>query len=224
MANIQDGRATAGLLAIENVQKAARTVVVPRSSRNFSLGASTGTMAAGLAAGAPFFAMRLSPTAGAIQAYIERVRIQFTTIVAFTTPVTAGRRIALYRGSTAAASGGTAIADFTQKDPGSSASQCAAGQGGDVRIATTATLTATGILWETTPIREMTLSHVGASGGFFDCLMEFAATESAPIILQPGQLLGIRPVATFDAAGTWQASINVDWHEALALSSTTADS
>jgi site-specific DNA-cytosine methylase len=63
----------------------------------------------------------------ALQAYITRVRLMYTTIVAYTTPVTAGRRLGLYRGAGAAASGGTAIADFTQKDASAPASQCAAG-------------------------------------------------------------------------------------------------
>ena len=136
MANLQDGRATAGLAAVENVTKGLRTTQVPRSIRGYTLAGSSGTIAAALAANSSVLALRMSPSAGALLAYITRVRLMVSTIVAFTTPVTAGRRLGLYRGAGAAASGGTAVADFTQKDASAPASQCAAGQGGDARIAT----------------------------------------------------------------------------------------
>lgn len=223
MANLQDGRATAGLAAIENITKGLRTTQVPRSIRCYTLAGSSGTIAAALAANSSVLALRMSPGAGELKAYITRVRLMVSTIVAFTTPVTAGRRLGLYRGAGAAASGGTAVADFTQKDGSSPASQCAAAQGGDARIATTGALTVTGITYETQPIVEVPLTHVGAAGAFADFSFEFDMLPH-PIVLSAGQLLAVRNPAIFDAAGTWQLTAVVEWHEALAFSSTTADS
>lgn len=223
MAYEQDGRAVAGNAAVENANKAIRSCTVPRSSRNFSIAATTGTIAAALAANSSVFAMRLDPGAGSINAYIERIRLQYTTIVAYTTPVTAGRRLALYRGSGAAASSGTAITTVAKKDSGSIDSEIETAQGGDARIATTGALTVTGITFETNQIAEVSLTHVGAAGGFIEEVWGFSATKSAPIVLSPGQLIAIRNPAAMDAAGTWQLAVRVDWHEALAYSSTSAD-
>lgn len=202
---------------VEPTIKAHRHVVVPRGSP-FGISSVTGTIAAAAGANSCFFAMRNSLSAGTTLVFFERLRIQFTTIVAFTTAVTAGRRLALYRGSGAATSGGTAIALANPKDSTGAISQCNSAAGGDIRIATTGGLTTTGITWDTNPFRTLTLTHVGAAGGFAEALFEFHATECAPIILQPGQVLGVLAPQAMDAAGTWQLGVNADWYEALALS------
>lgn len=204
---ITDGTTTA---RVDN--RGLRTSLIPRGNA-YSVSSVTGTIGAALAANASVFAMRLDP-GSAVLAYIERIRIMYTTIVAYTTPVTAGRRLALFRGSLAAASGGTALGAVA-KDSTSSPSECDAAQGGDIRISTTAALTVTGITFEANPIRTMTLVHVGAAGAFVEELWEFHASENAPVVLQPGQLIAVRNPAAMDAAGTWQAGINVDWHEAV---------
>lgn len=223
MAYNQDGRSIAGNAAVENANKAFRSCNVPRSSRNFSVAATTGTMAAALAANSSVFAIRIDPGAGSINAFIERIRLQYTTIVAYTTPITAGRRLALFRGSGAAVTGGTSIATVAKKDSSSIDSECGVAQGGQISIATTAALTVTGVTFEANQFAEMSLTHVGAAGGYAESIFEYTATESAPIVLAPGQLIAVRNPAAMDAAGTWQLAVRVDWHEALAYSSTSAD-
>lgn len=178
----------------------------------FAVSSITGTIAAALGANSSVFTMRLDPSS-AKRAYIERVRLQYTCLVAFTTPLTAGRRLALYRGSGATPSGGTAIATVAKKHSVSADSEMEAAQGGDVRISTTGALTVTGVTFETNELATMSLVHVGNAGNFFECVFEFASTESAPIVLEPGQLLAIRNPAVMDAAGTWQLSVRVDWYE-----------
>mgnify|MGYP006375116803 FL=1 len=59
----------------------------------------------------------------------------------------------------------------------------------------------------------MSLVHVGGAGSFYECIFELNANESAPLVLQPGQLMAIRNPQVMDAGGTWQASIRVDWYE-----------
>lgn len=211
---IIEGGASSALLEVESDKKALRAVVAARGDA-YCVAGITGTIAAALGANSSVFAMRLDPGA-ALNAYIERVRLQYTTIVAYTTPVTANRRLAIYRGSGAAASGGTALTTAAQKDSTSSPSECNSAQGGDIRIATTGALTVTGITYETQEFATMPLVHVGAAGAFLEQVFEFATTESAPIVLQPGQLFAVRNPVAMDAAGTWQLAVRVDWHEAAA--------
>lgn len=211
MALIQSG-ASSSLLTVDATSKAAYTAIVGRGLC-YSIGAVTGTIAAALGANSAVFAMRVDP-GSAVKAYIERLALQYTTIVAYTTPITAGRRLAIFRGSGAAASGGTALATIAAKDSTGAVSEVAAASGGDARIATTGALTVTGITFEADPIAILTLTHVGAAGGYIERIFEFHATENGPIILQPGQVLAVRNPAAMDAAGTWQLGVNAMWCEA----------
>lgn len=203
-------------LQVEADRKAARVVVVARGD-GYSVSNITGTIAAALAANAAVFAMRLDPAAPR-RAFIDRIRLQYTTLVAYTTAVTAGRRLALYRGSGAQPSGGTAIATSVKKHTASAAlGEFDTAQGGDIRIATTGALTVTGITFEAEPIATMTLAHAGAVGAYVEAIFEFAATESAELVLEPGQVLAIRAPQAMDAAGTWQLGVNAQWREADAF-------
>ena len=221
MALIQDGRSVAAQQAVETKTKAGRVTLAPRGIP-FAISGVTGTIAAALAANSCVFAARLDP-GSPVLAFIERVRVQWTTIVAFTAAVTGGRRLALFRGSGAAASGGTAIANAARKDSVASSTEFDTAQGGDIRIATTGALTVTGITFETDQHRMMTLTHVGSAGAMYDAVWEFHASENAPLILQPGQLIGVRNPVAMDAGGTWQLCINIDGHQSVAWDSTTAD-
>lgn len=213
MARVNGTTATA---EVEPGISALRTVLTPRGY-GFGVAATTGTIGAALAAGSAVFTLRLDP-GSTRRAFIERVRVEYTTIVAYTTPVTAGRRLGIYRGSGAATAGGTSIAVAVAKHGIADTSECSVANGGDIRVATTAALTATGITWEATPLRELSLVHTGAAGAYRDVVWEFAGgSESQPIQLDPGQLIGIRNPAEMDAAGTWQIAVSVDWHEAPAL-------
>lgn len=178
----------------------------------YSQGNITGTIAAALAANAAVYAMRSNPGTSK-KVRIHRIRLQWTTIVAFTTPVTAGRRLAIFRGVGAAASGGTALGVTSERDSLSPASQCDSAQGGDQRIASTGALTVTGITFEASPLKVMSLTHVGAAGAFYEQLFEFDDDIGGPLILNPGELMAIRSPAAMDAAGTWQLAVNVDWTE-----------
>jgi hypothetical protein len=211
MAIIETG---AGSTQVQVETGAARTLLIPRGVAFCATGV-TGTMAAALAGNSTVFAMRLDP-GSSVLAYIERIRIMYTTIVTYTTPITASRRLALFRGSGAATSGGAALVPV-QKNTTLATSECLIANGGDIRIAATAGLTVTGITYETDPIRTMSLVHVGTAGNYVESLFEFHAGECAPVVLQPGQLLAIRNPVAMDAAGTWQMAVNVDWYEAAAI-------
>lgn len=205
---------TAGVnVAKVDVHGALLTAERPLGDGSYCVAAKTGTVGAAIAGGGAVFAMRLDPGAGSVKAYIDSIRLRFTTIVAFTTPVTQTRSIVLTRGSGAAASGGTAIATVNTKDTTYAASEFNTASGGDVRIATTGALTVTGITWEGINMAEITLAHLGAAGAFGEWVYEFSA-RNHPIELNPGQVLGIRVgPSAMDAAGTWSLGVEVNWHE-----------
>lgn len=182
------------------------------SSPEYSVAEITGTIAAALAANSCVFAMRMDPGAGGKKALIRNIRIRFTTIVAFTTAVTAGRRLAIYRGSGANTAGGTSVPVATPKDTDYSASEFDVASGGDMRISSTGALTVTGITFETAAMRVLPLTNLGTAGSSQEFLYAFDS-RSHPIELNPGQLLAIRNPVAMDAAGTWQLAIDVDWAE-----------
>ena len=188
------------------------TVDVSPSGSNYTVAAKTGTIAAAATGGAAVFAMRLDPGSPK-KAWIESIRLRWTTIVAFTTPVTATRSIVVTRGSGANTSGGTSIATATKKDTTYSNSEFDVALGGDIRIASTGALTVTGITWESTNLAEMTLVHVGAAGSFYEAVYEFSV-RNHEIELNPGELIGVRVGASaMDAAGTWVLGVEVNWRE-----------
>jgi hypothetical protein len=188
------------------------TVDVSPTGSNYAVAAKTGTIAAAAAAGAALFAMRLDP-GYAGKAWIESMRIRWTTIVAFTTPVTATRSLVITRGSGAATSGGTSIPTATKKDSTYVISEFDVASGGDIRIATTGALTVTGVTWETVNLGEATLIQVGAAGGFYEAVYEFSV-RNHEIELNPGQVLGVRVgPSAMDAAGTWVLGVEVNWRE-----------
>jgi hypothetical protein len=194
-----------------NAKNALYTVDVSPTGSNYVVAAKTGTIVAAAAAGSILFAMRLDPSYTG-KAYINSIRLRWTTIAAFTTPVTATRSLVITRGSGAAAGGGTAIAVNTKKSISYPSSQFDAAEGGDTRIAATGGLTGTGITWETTNLAEDTLIHVGAAGGFYEVVHQFNIDNE--VQLNPGQILGVRVgPAAMDAAGTWVLGVEVNWRE-----------
>lgn len=188
------------------------TVDVSPTGSNYAIAAKTGTIAAAAAAGAAVFAMRLDP-GSTKKAWIESMRLRWTTIVAFTTPITATRSIVITRGSGAATSGGTSIPTATKKDSTYGISEFDVASGGDIRIATTGALTVTGITWETVNLGEATLIQAGAAGAFYEVVYEFSV-RNHEVELNPGEVLGIRVgPSAMDAAGTWVLGVEVNWRE-----------
>lgn len=213
MAVLQDPNIANQIARVEDTD-ALRVSIVPRGE-GYGIAAITGSMAAAIAANALVFAMRLDPAATR-PIFIDRIRLQWTTLVAFTTPITAGRRIEIVRGSGNAASGGVATIP-ANKNSVEAPSEVSLAQGGDSRISTTAALTVTGITLEAPALRVVPLVHLGNAGAYMESIMEFNPSDNAPLVLQPGQLMGIRVGQAMDAAGTWQLGVNVDWTEAPAL-------
>jgi hypothetical protein len=155
----------------------------------------TGTMAAALSANSTVLALRY-PLAATGLGLLKWMHLHFTCIGAFTTAVTAGRRLALKRGSGGDPSGGADL-DIT-RDQAAGTELLWAG-----KVATTGALTMTNVAYETAARARLMLSQCGAAGSDYDEIWTF----DDPFFAAPGELFGIVAPATFDAGGTWQLSV-----------------
>lgn len=222
MPMIYDGRATTGHAAVEKQTLGMRATIAPRGYA-YAVSGLTGIVAAALASGAAVFTMR-NDSGSSKRVFLERLRLQYITQVAYTTPLSATRRLHLVRSTVSSAnpSGGTAV-NPVPKNSLHTDSECSIAGGGDTRIATTGALTVTGTTWDTNVLRTLFLGHVGVAGAHYEAIWGFHSSESAPIILEPGQALGLVAGAAFDAAGTWALAVSADWHEAVLWDATTSE-
>ena len=211
----RDRRATGNGTAVEATQ-GKRAIPAQRSLQEYSVAAISGTIGVGLVADSTLFSMKYS-FATSNRAFIERVRIQCTTIAGFLVPITAGRSLILTRGWGGATnpSGGTSVPILPKMNSLSSPSGFDELNTGDVRVAATVGLTTVGVTFDTAAIRVMSLTHVGTAGSFFEEIIEFnPAAGSAPLVIEPGQLFAIRNTQAFELlAGTFTVGINVAWRE-----------
>ena len=192
---------------------AQRTLNVHRGN-GFALATQSGTIAAALAQDALVFALRADTTANsAVGVYVDRLRLAFQTIAAFTTPITAGRRLGIYRAANAGAevSGGTDVKSTIRKKDSLSAASTAA----LALIATTAGLTAGGLAREAAPLAHLDLVSIGAAGARQEHIFELASTKPQEWCLNPGEYLVISNPVAMDAGGTWQLTLGeLSWYEA----------
>jgi hypothetical protein len=202
---------------VDAYKRTERIAIAARGASHAAVG-QTGTMAAALGANSSVFAMRPDPSAGAtFKAYISRIRIEWRCIAAFTTPITEGRRLALFRGSGGAPSGATTVVPV-KKDSADAASQFTVADGGIIQVSTTAALTMTGITFEADPLRVFPLEHLGAAAAREERIYEFNPSDAGgEIVLNQGEVLAWRNPAAMDAAGTWKLTVTVDWYEGLGI-------
>lgn len=191
----------------------------------WTLGATTGTMAASLGAGdathGNIFLMRASTVATNLKAaLITRMRLQWSTIAAFSTPVETGRWLGLYKfthpsgSGNGLATGGANVVPLANNAADTSSVFTlvnATPEWAEVQIATTATLVFVGTpTVAATPLRVWSLSHLGAAGANG----EVEWTFPTPIFLPNGTGIVLRNGANaLTAGGTWNLNISVDWNE-----------
>lgn len=188
-------------------EKGGERVVQAHRGNGYVVAGVTGTMAAALAQDSLVFAMRADPALGAGAVLdVRRIRLQYTTIVAYTVPITAGRRLGIYRGASGTPNGQTALTAVARDTSIAGASSGLAG----AQISTTAALTANGFVREANAQGNLPLVHVGAAGAFIEELYEFYG-ETAPLYLNAGEGLAISNPVAMDAAGTWQLAVIVDY-------------
>lgn len=188
------------------------------SHNSFTAIGKTGTIAAGLAANSILCAWQVpvsppfssDPGTAFNPFFLERVRLQWTTLTAFTTPVTAGRSLALVPLSelpTGGASG--TLVDKQFFGPASSPS---------VVIATTGALTYAGTI-PTDFYAQLPLAGSGTSGANAEKIWSWNANDVSPIALHPTDdgsgnavplIVGVMNPVAMDAGGTFELLVEMD--------------
>jgi hypothetical protein len=186
----------------------------------YVVGAMTGILAAATASGSPIFIIRNGPVDNKLKVHITNIRVTVWIVTAPTVASnTLGFDVAKFFGPTAI-SGGTALTARTiSKRPYGKGGQSVCAEGGAnsgaIRVATTATLTNTGAIYQyaipiiTTPTT-LTAPLPGAS--YFADIKAHGDLEY-PIYLAPGQGLAVRLTAAIPTTMTMVAGVTMDWYE-----------
>lgn len=178
----------------------------------YSIAGQTGTMAAALAQDAIVYGMRaaVSPAnaPNRFPVQVDGLYLAFTTIVAFTTPLTAGRRLGIYRATGSDLANETALTPVAKwsKDTGADN-----GLNASPRISTTQGITAAGLVREANALGFLDLTAFGAAGARVEKYYPFLDSVDGPVLLDPGELLVVSNPVAFDAAGTWQLVVEADY-------------
>lgn len=209
MATIQNSAGT--LLQLDSYAQTARTSIWPAGAA-YSATASSGIIAA--ATNGTLFAARLNPNAATTyRALITRLYISWVTITAFTAPVLI-RSIVLSKSSVHATPTAATTAVPIAKNPSDATSGFNTNSNGLITICTTAALTVTGVTWDAATLQTIDLTGIGAAGG--SKTLDWNHVDGGgPIILLPGQLIGVRTPAALDAAGTGNLTVGMEWIEGI---------
>jgi hypothetical protein len=162
----------------------------------------TGEIAAGLAARSILWAWQLPQTLPANQiCWLERLRLQWTCINAFTTAPTAGRSLSLVQ-LTQLPTGGHA---------GNTWSKAASGAFGSCVVATNAALTNGGnVPVASDVIATLSLAGYGSSGASIDKEFRFTGCETAMYELLAGAVIGITNINAMDPGGSFELVVEAD--------------
>jgi len=183
---------------------------------HYFLNSQSGLMAAGIASAAQVWQLRWAPGA-TILFGLKKLKVQCSTCTGFAaTTIGAPLQLFVGHGSTANGSGGTAVTVPGGKGRAAHSNSLFA-IGGEVRIATTAALTAaTGQTLEGQAVGGCMGADnrtLVSTGEMF--LFEQRDFGDHPLILLPGDTLAIltlNPAAT----GTWQFTVSMSWLETAA--------
>lgn len=180
-------------------------------SGSYQMSNVSGTMAAALAAGSPIFSFRYT---GSGVAVIKKVTISAGDLVGFAAGFVNFQLFAA-RSFSASDSGGTA-ATLTGNN-GKLRTSFATTAVGDMRISSTATLTAGTRTLDTMPLGGISISTVTTAGGTvlgaFDILTAGASNYPAVFANNEGFVIQ----ATVPATGTWSTTVTVEWDEFAAF-------
>jgi hypothetical protein len=184
-----------------------------KQGSGYALVDQTGTMAAALAQNALVWGIRATPSSSILRGPIEidALWLAYTTIVAFTTAITAGRALAVHKATASApitVGGAATVAPCAKWTSDAGADNGLDGAAG--RIATTAALTNPAGYVLGARVALLDLAAFGAAGARTEGFWAFEQQQGV-VALDPGELLVIVPSVAMDAAGTWQLAVGVDY-------------
>lgn len=228
MAIIQSGVSGSTVMTVDPTYAASRVAVRPvEQLGTYAVGAFTGAYT-GAGANTPVFSMRfVAGSAGSAQiAMIQRVTMSFIQTTAFTTAQQMGFGLYVARSFTGSDAGGSQIivSGNNQKFRTSfQTSQIATN--GDMRISSTAALTAG---TRTLDSQAVAVTH-GWGGSVLLTTGSYLPQQvtlyenfpgDTPIILQSNEGLVLNNIVAMGAGGVFTVSINVEWTESAAATST----
>lgn len=214
MAIIQSGGVAGTALLVEPGMGAARVSEMPMSVLGWqSVGAQTGLLPAGLAAGAPIFCLR---NLSANNLLIRRAGIGFITTTAFTAAQLLSFSLIIARSFTASDSGGLAI-PFTGNN-GKHRTSLGTAVSVDCRVATTAALGAGTRVLDANTIAQQACWSGGPGQSLPPALNNLFSHDPGdyPIVLAQNEGLLIQSLTLFGAGGAGQAFINFEFAEVAA--------
>lgn len=145
---------------------------------------------------------------------VRRIHTQVTTLVSYTTLVTAGRGLKLVIGEAATLdahpSGGASWAMVSKGPPQSEDETMAEGW-----VASTGALTTSNQTIRANPRHRIQLAHCGVAGSNYDEVWRFDGVEAEPLFLNPGQWVGLATEQALDAGGSLQIQVDCDAREHL---------
>lgn len=207
MATITDLSNTAA--EVDNYNKTLRVGLWP-SLAAYSAGGISGLIAA--ATNGTLWAARYNQNAASnVVIYITRLYLNWTTTTAFTTPGSV-RSLLISKSSVHATPTAVTTIVPIAKHPSDQTSGFNTNSNGLITICTTAALTITGITWDTASVGVFDMTSVG-SANTTKTLDWNAVDGGGPIILLPGQLIGVRTNGALDAAGVGVLVVNMEWME-----------
>ncbi|MGH9876210.1 MAG: hypothetical protein ACRD5H_01100 [Nitrososphaerales archaeon] len=177
----------------------------------FSLGVSSGNIAATLAANAPLFSMHWSQASHLFVPDIIKVGVSVSGVI--TTSVTFALELVIARSFTVADSGGTAITLTSDNNTFRTAFD--ASLMADARIASTGTLTAGTRTLDSQAFTTVPLATGTAIGVPLALATIYDRTDLFPIILAQNEGFIIRNNATGPATGTFVLHVYMRWLETV---------
>jgi hypothetical protein len=207
---VQTGTSTTGLINV-NEDFAARTFNTG-GPNGFFVNSITGTIAAAI--NGDVYAQRMNPSAGgSLFTHVRSITCWYRVISGFTVPATF-RQLRLRRFTGTVASGGTSIPTVGRKDTAGAASQADTASGGDVRIASAGALTSPGTP-DTLEVGErITLTKFGSVNDETRWTWNFDPSAGRnPLILGAGHSFAVGTTAAWDAGGTWELGLHVEFYE-----------
>lgn len=173
----------------------------------------SGVIAAGAASGSILWFQRV-PLAAGVGArnplVIERLRVRYTCITSFTTPVTAGRGIGFCLIDARPSVAGAGRSNLLRKQNLLSLG-AGSGNDGEVRIIGTTPFAPTGAAPSVADVfASLPLSGLGTSGNSVDREWEWNTGSAAMASVIPGAYLALITTAAMDAAGTFELCVESD--------------
>lgn len=174
-------------------------------------------VAAGTGTAGHLFAMRWAPAASAVRsvALISRLRARLATVAGYTAAQETGIDLSILRAYTASHSGGTAM-DLTGNNNKKRTTRPTSAVA-DMRIATTAELTAGTHTFDAQPIARSTYAELAAAATVAKGATEiFLSTEDLdryPILLANNEGICIRNSILQGAGGTARLTVEIEWLE-----------